>query len=143
MAIFKLEDLTGMVEVIVFPDAYEKGIGKCLLRDEMVIVKGRLNWREEKPRIVASEVIPFSRARELLIRQMTLNLSTAGLEEDTLKKLKELFIKNQGNCRVSFNLSAPRNRIVNIRSKTQVKLSEELLEEVKRLLGKDSIQLLR
>ncbi|MBA7507703.1 DNA polymerase III subunit alpha [subsurface metagenome] len=143
MAIFKLEDLTGMVEVIVFPGAYENGIGKYLLRDEMVIVKGRINWREEKPRIVASEVIPFNCARELLIRQMTLNLSTAGLEEDTLKKLKELFIKNQGNCRVSFNLSAPRNRIVNIRSKTQVKLSEELLEEVKRLLGKDSIQLLR
>ncbi len=143
MAIFKLEDLTGMVEVIVFPGAYENGIGKYLLRDEMVIVKGRINWREEKPRIVASEVIPFNCARELLIRQMTLNLSTAGLEEDTLKKLKELFIKNQGNCRVSFNLSAPRNRIVNISSKTQVKLSEELLEEVKRLLGKDSIQLLR
>ncbi len=143
MAIFKLEDLTGMVEVIVFPGAYENGIGKYLLRDEMVIVKGRINWREEKPRIVASEVIPFNCARELLIRQMTLNLSTAGLEEDTLKKLKELFVKNQGNCRVSFNLSAPRNRIVNIRSKTQVKLSEELLEEVKRLLGKDSIQLLR
>jgi len=143
MAIFKLEDLTGMVEVIVFPEAYENRIGKYLHRDEMVIVKGRLNWREEKPRIVASEVIPFSRAKELLIHQMTLKLSTAGLEEDTLKKLKELFIKNQGNCRVNFNLSAPRNRIVNISSKTQVKLSDQLLEEVKRLLGKDSIQLSR
>jgi hypothetical protein len=72
-----------------------------------------------------------------------LNLSTAGLEEGTLKKLKELFIKNQGNCRVKFSLSAPRNRIVNISSKTQVKLSDQLLEEVKKLLGKDSIQLSR
>jgi len=143
MAIFKLEDLTGMVEVIVFPEAYENGIGKYLLRDEMVIVKGRLNWREEKPRIVASEVIPFSRAREHFIHQMTLKLSTAGLEEDTLKKLKELFEKNRGNCQVNFSLSAPRNRLMKISSKIQVKLSDELLEEVKRLLGGDSIQLSR
>jgi len=141
MAIFKLEDLTGMVEVIVFPEAYENGIGKYLLRDEMVIVKGRLNWREEKPRIVASEVIPFSRAREHFIHQMTLKLSTAGLEEDTLKKLKELFEKNRGNCQVNFSLSTPRNRVMKISSKIQVKLSEELLEEVERLLGRDSIQL--
>jgi len=143
MAIFKLEDLTGMVEVIVFPEAYENGIGKYLLRDEMVIVKGRLNWREEKPRIVASEVIPFSCARDHFIHQMTLKLSTAGLEEDTLKKLKELFEKNRGNCQVNFSLSAPRNRLMKISSKIQVKLSDELLEEVKRLLGGDSIQLSR
>jgi len=141
MAIFKLEDLTGMVEVIVFPEAYENGIGKYLHRDEMVVVKGRLNWREEKPRIVASEVIPFSRAKELLIHQMILKLSTAGLEEATLKKLKELFMKNRGNCRVNFSLFAPRNIIVNISSKIQVKLSDEFLEEVKRLVGRDSIRL--
>jgi DNA polymerase-3 subunit alpha len=141
MAIFKLEDLTGTVEVVVFPETYENGIGKYLHRDEMVIVKGRLNWREEKPRIVASEVIPFSHAREFLIRQMTLKLSTAGLEEDILKKLKGLFMKNQGNCRVNFSLSAPRNRIVRISSKIQVKLSDELLEEVKKLLGTDAVQL--
>jgi len=143
MAIFKLEDLTGTVEVIVFPDAYENGIGKYLHRDEMVIVKGRTDWREEKPRIVASEVIPFSGAKELLVHQMTLKLSTAGLEEDTLKKLKELFIRNQGNCRVNFTLSAPRNRVVNIKSKACVKLSDELLEEIRRLIGRDSVQLSR
>jgi DNA polymerase-3 subunit alpha len=141
MAIFGLEDLTGMVEVIVFPEAYENGIGKYLHRDELFIVKGKLNWREEKARIVASEVIPFSRAREHFIHQMTLKLSTAGLEEDTLKKLKELFEKNRGNCQVNFNLSAPRNKPMKISSKIQVKLSDELLEEVERLLGRDSIQL--
>ncbi|MFQ5866820.1 MAG: DNA polymerase III subunit alpha [bacterium] len=141
MAIFKLEDLTGMVEVVVFPEAYDNGIGKYLRRDEMVIVKGRVNWWEEKPRIVASEVIPFSRAKELLIHQMTLKLSTAGLEEATLKKLKELFMKNRGSCQVNFSLSAPRNIIVNISSKIQVKLSDEFLEEVKKLVGRDSIQL--
>jgi len=143
MAIFKLEDLTGMVEVVVFPEAYENGIGKYLHRDEMVIVKGKLNWWEEKPRIVASEVIPFNRAKEFLIHQITLSVATTGLEEGTLKKLKELFIKNQGNCRVNFSLSSPRSRTVKISSKMQVKLSDELLEEVKKLLGKDSIQLSR
>lgn len=141
MAIFRLEDLTGMVEVIVFPEAYENGIGKYLHRDELFIVKGKLNWREEKARIVASEVIPFSRAREHFIHQMTLKLSTAGLEEDTLKKLKDLFEKNRGNCQVNFSLSAPRNKPMKISSKIQVKLSDELLEEVERLLGRDSIQL--
>jgi DNA polymerase-3 subunit alpha len=141
MAIFKLEDLTGIVEVVVFPEAYENGVGKYLHRDEMIIVKGKLNWWEDKPRIVASEVIPFSRAKELLIRQMTLQVSIAGLKEDTLKKLQELFINNQGNCRVNFNLSLPGDRILKISSKMQVKLTDKLLEEVKKLLGRDSIQL--
>jgi len=141
MAVFRLEDLTGIVEVIVFPEAYESGIAEYLHRDEMVIVKGRLAWREDKPRILASEVIPFSRARELLIHQMTLKLSTAGLEEETLRKLKEVFLRNQGNCRVNFCLSPPHNKVARIKSKMQVKLSDELLEEVKKLLGRDSVQL--
>jgi len=143
MAIFKIEDLTGMVEVIVFPNSYENGIGKYLHRDEMVVVKGRTNWREEKPRILASEVIPFSLARELLIRQITLELSIAGLEEETLRKLKELFMKNQGDCQVNFSLTSSRNKVVKINSKIQVKLSEELLEGIKKLIGSDAIRLSR
>lgn len=140
MAILKLEDLSGVVEVVVFPEVYESGL-EYLHKDEMVVVKGRLNWWEDKPRIVASEVIPFTRAKEILIHEMTLKLSTTGLEEGTLKKLKKLFVDNPGNCRVSFSLQAPHDKLIKISSKLQVKLSDELLEQLKGLLGKDSIQL--
>ncbi|HHY32421.1 MAG TPA: DNA polymerase III subunit alpha [Firmicutes bacterium] len=59
MAFFTLEDLTGSVEVVVFPRVYEECF-KFIAEDAIVLVQGRLDVKEEGPKLLANTVLPFS-----------------------------------------------------------------------------------
>ncbi|HEY1639082.1 MAG TPA: DNA polymerase III subunit alpha [Streptosporangiaceae bacterium] len=50
-----LEDLAGAVEVLVFPSAYEQ-FGARLAEDAIVLIRGRLDRREDIPQLVAMDV---------------------------------------------------------------------------------------
>ncbi|MDR1952909.1 MAG: DNA polymerase III subunit alpha [Clostridiales Family XIII bacterium] len=60
MAFVTIEDLYGSVEVIVFSDCYKKS-APIVEEDRIVVVRGRLNFKEdEAPKIVASKISPIS-----------------------------------------------------------------------------------
>ncbi len=59
MAFFTLEDLTGAVEVVVFPRTYEECF-KLIAEDAIVLVQGRLDMKEEGVKVLANAVLPFS-----------------------------------------------------------------------------------
>ena len=57
MAFVNLEDLYGEVEVVVFPNVYERCSG-AILEDNVVVVKGKLNFKEdEMPKVLADSVV--------------------------------------------------------------------------------------
>ena len=65
MAIATLEDLTGRVECTVFPEAYEAAKA-LLVPDQAVVVTGRIEVREERHRLLLSEVRGFDEAQRRL-----------------------------------------------------------------------------
>src|SRR5262249_23431769 len=54
-AIATLEDLDGVIDVMVFPQTYQL-VATQLVEDTVVVVKGRIDRREEQPRLVAMEL---------------------------------------------------------------------------------------
>ena len=58
MAVFTLEDLQGTMEVMVFPKTMAV-VGHKLVDDAVVVVKGKLDKREEQPKLVALDVEVF------------------------------------------------------------------------------------
>ena len=57
MAFVDMEDLYGNVEVVVFPNVYEKS-GALIREDALVVVKGTINFKEgEVPKLLANEVM--------------------------------------------------------------------------------------
>ena len=57
-----LEDLKGVVELLVFPEAYRR-LGELLQQDAIVLVKGRLQMEENAPaKVVVAEIIPLEAA---------------------------------------------------------------------------------
>jgi DNA polymerase-3 subunit alpha len=56
-----LEDLTGAVEVIVFPDIYQKHAA-LLHPDAVLVIRGRLSYKDEEPKVIAEEVVPLTTA---------------------------------------------------------------------------------
>ena len=55
MANFRLEDMTGSVEVLVFPKLFEE-IGASLSNDQAIIVRGRYQGQEEQPKLFLEQV---------------------------------------------------------------------------------------
>lgn len=58
MAFLTLEDLTGSVEVLVFPRAYEQQ-GFVLKRDAVVLLRGKVDIDEQGAKLLCDEVIPL------------------------------------------------------------------------------------
>ena len=56
MAFVTLEDLTGSIEVLVFPRAYER-YGLSLKRDTVVLLRGKLDVEEQSVKLLCDEVI--------------------------------------------------------------------------------------
>ena len=60
MGIFVLEDLTGQIEGLMFPNVYER-YSRMLQADQTVVVKGRLSIREEEePKLIAEAIQPLN-----------------------------------------------------------------------------------
>ena len=72
MAFITLEDLYGTVEVIVFPQDYEKN-KSILEEDRKVLIQGRVTVEEDKPaKLICSGIIPFDEIeKELWIQCRT------------------------------------------------------------------------
>jgi DNA polymerase III subunit alpha len=58
MAFVTIEDLTGSIEVLVFPRAYEQH-GLSLKRDTVVLLRGKLDVDEQSVKLLCDEVIPL------------------------------------------------------------------------------------
>lgn len=64
MAFLTVEDLTGSVEVIVFPKTYEQ-VHFLLKRDAVVVVRGKVDIMEQQAKILAERVMPLDEAEEV------------------------------------------------------------------------------
>ena len=72
MATGVLEDTTGAIELLVWPDAYA-GASELLAADALLLVEGTIAAREDPPKLVVQRVVALERlleqtARRLLIR---------------------------------------------------------------------------
>lgn len=64
MAFIRLEDMTGSVEVIIFPKTYDK-YSKYLFEDKVIIAEGRVSMSEgEEPRMICESITPFEKLSE-------------------------------------------------------------------------------
>ena len=140
---FKLEDLEGEMDCVVFPKSYAGGLSKLIAINQMVVVSGRLNrsGKEEIQELIVEEILSLEKARESLVKKMVLHINTAGLEDTSLEDLKKFLHKNNGHCPVQFLLSTPNHGEFSLDPKIKVKITEELLTGLKGMCGEKSWKL--
>jgi DNA polymerase-3 subunit alpha len=139
MAILKLEDLEGTVEVLVFPAAFQK-VAKYIQPNTVVLVRGRLNLREEIPKIVANDLFPMDEIYKL-ISSVSINLS--GMRENLFETLKELLTQHPGKVPIYLHLDTPAKSRIHlvVGEGLYVLPSEKLIEDIESLLGEDRVSL--
>jgi len=140
MGFINLEDLTGSVEVIVFPETYARAADH-LKSDTPLVVSGSIDIGEKSTKIKATDIVPLSDLTERETKRVCLTLRTVGLERGHLESLKGIIGRHRGNCRVSLRFQLPEQCAVtiNLPDAYSVAAREDLSLEVESLLGYNAI----
>jgi DNA polymerase-3 subunit alpha len=144
MAVFTLEDAQGGVEVIAFPDAFQK-CGSLIETGAMVIVRGRLERDDESMRILASDIAPIETVRERIAREVAIRVKGPA-DRGLFEALGEIFARHRGDRRISFEIELPasdtRLRVrADVSSQIRVHPSSSLIAEVEQIVGQGSVSL--
>ena len=153
MAILKLEDLDGAVEILVFPRTFSK-VSRYILPNAIVHIRGTLNLTEDTPKIIVEDLFPFEEIYKL-ITAMSINLS--GIKENIFETLKTMLSEHKGNVPIYLRLdtclsgrpACPAGRQAPAKSRVQMVVgenlyvlpSEKLIQELDELLGEDRLSL--
>ncbi len=138
MAFFTLQDLTGTVEVLVFPKIMLQALPYLDL-DRIVQVKGRISDKDGERKIIAEEVKDivsdelYSMALSEMEKNKQIVIHMQHIQNtQALNQIKELLVANPGNAQVY--LSVGQNGLgKTIKTQSQVRISQELLQELRRV----------
>ncbi|MBU1487567.1 DNA polymerase III subunit alpha, partial [bacterium] len=141
MSYVNLEDLSGHIEVLVFPSKYEE-LKEEIVRDRLVIIKGKMEKEEENQvKFFADEIIPIQAARQKLSPDLHIKVKPLYLEEEVLNKLKKIMEKYKGDNACYLHLQTAHHGEVVISPTCKVGLRKEMEGEIKKVLGEESIWL--
>jgi DNA polymerase-3 subunit alpha len=145
MCVFMLEDAHGSLEVVVFPDAFNR-YGHLAENGKMVLVKGRFERDDESARLLASEIAPIEIVRERLATMVAIHVSTPPHGRSTFEKLWDVFDRHKGDRRVAFDIEVREGsrhlRVkVDVSPQIRVRASESLVAEVEGICGAGSVRL--
>ena len=138
MAFSQLEDSSGSIETIFFPDVYKKCAPLLAHKEDIVLIKGSL--RKEKERAGHLIVEEIQSIDEVLkkVRRLQISLPRT-ISEESLYQLKNLFQKrNQGGTRLIVGAFLPEDKaFVQIQSKNipvQITLDQDFIQEIYKIL---------
>ena len=139
MAILKLEDLDGAVEILVFPRAYAK-ISSHIQANSIVHIRGVLDLKEETPKIIAEDLFPFEEIYKLIT---AININLSGIRENIFESLKTLLEAHRGNTPVYLRLDTPAKSRVQliVGEGLYVAPNEQLIQDLDELLGPEHLSL--
>ncbi len=141
MAFISLEDRHNSFEGVVFASVYEK-YSKYINKGDTVFVRGRVSESGDHTfKMLCDEIIPVSEVHNRLSAGIQLIIHTGDVNESEIDKLYEIIKKYPGTVPLFFEVHPNGNGASFIlRSrKYQVMVTDEFLEELRKLLGEKNI----
>jgi DNA polymerase III subunit alpha len=143
MAIFSLEDLNNFVEILAFPKTYAR-YPDMIKEDSLVYVFGKVSRREDEPKIIAEDIIPLEKVKEKYTKSVLVKLSTTGLEENMMKRIKFCMQKFRGKVPVLLDFLSEEGRKIRVSVDAElfVNPTDELLSALEEIVGAGNIKFL-
>ncbi|WFE29376.1 DNA polymerase III subunit alpha [Solwaraspora sp. WMMD791] len=129
-----LEDLGGAVEVLFFPNTYEV-VGQYIAEDAIVVVKGRVDRRDDQPRLMAMDLsVPEITAADE-IKPIVIALSPARCTPPLVDSLRDVLTSHPGSAEVHVKLvNGSRATLLRL-GPHRVAPTTALMADLKALLG--------
>jgi len=144
MAVLEVEDLTGSVEVVVFPDAYDQH-SALLEADAILSITAKLDERGESRQLVAdvlSRDLPVQRQIDGPRRRLAVHLPASESVWDDIEQMQVIdqVLRNaEGEQEVVFYVPDG-SSMLRLRSRTRrVDLDDHLMLELRRILSEDRV----
>lgn len=136
MAFVTLEDLSGSVEIVVFPETYAASM-ELLKGEDPILVSGELDVGEESCKMLANEVSLLRDIKETMTELIHIRLTTPGLDEMQMRQLKGIIQRYRGNCQVELHIVIPNRSETTIRLPENLKMaaSDEAMADAEKLFG--------
>ncbi|HET6500070.1 MAG TPA: OB-fold nucleic acid binding domain-containing protein, partial [Amycolatopsis sp.] len=136
-AICTVEDMDAALEVLFFPKSYAM-FAADLIEDNAVLVKGRVNWREDKMSVFGGGLVPLDLSEigngddepPLL-----LNCTAEKLDKSVVGELKQTLLAHKGDTPVRLKLIGKRRETVFALYDYPVKVTSMLMGELKGIPG--------
>jgi DNA polymerase-3 subunit alpha len=140
-AICMLQDMTGAVELLVFPEGFARLEG-ILKAGQPLLVKGRISVEEAGTRVVSLEARPLDDVVEPAPSVLRVRVDLRSVDAFTLERLEELFDSKPGPCRVAFELVQSDGTRALLQSERRVRPDRQLVEAVQEMCGANAVEVL-
>lgn len=143
-ASFSLEDDSGTIEALAWPDIYKK-IALILESGDPILCKGRLDVREERCTFIVDDMESLLKVRDRTATMGILSLdSTVETCTQKAEMLFNIFNKYRGDCPIKVSLDLEKEEVAMLLkddNNLPIKVipSENLCDEIEQLLGKPSL----
>jgi DNA polymerase-3 subunit alpha len=138
MAVFTLEDLDSSIEVTVFPKSMLEH-GHKLVDDAIVLVKGRVDSREDTPKLLCSDLTVLDASELGQAVPLKLRLPAATLSEQRIDTLKRLLSEHPGDSPVHLHLGE--GKVLRLSDQFCVDASGGVIGELRVAFGHDAVLL--
>jgi DNA polymerase-3 subunit alpha len=140
-AIFTLQDMTGVQELLAFPESFAR-LEQVLKAGTPLLLKVRVQVEEAGTRLSLQEA---RRLQDIADRaapsEFRIRLELQSLEEDTLDHLEGLFSKFPGSSPVVFELVSPDGSVGIMQSQQRVCIGPDLAEAVRQICSGQDVGL--
>jgi len=99
-----LEDMTGKVDMIVFPEAFKRIADKVKLEVPVLVRAGVRVEEGSNPKITAAEILPLDDAKVPLPKALRIRIPLETTTESTVGALHALFQERKGEAKVLFDV---------------------------------------
>ena len=141
MARFRLEDLSGGVQVVVFPRTFDE-VREMLVDDTVVVIKGKVEEREE-PGLILERIMTVEDALRGFEGGLVVHVEPE--DDHLLPQLKSTLQQHKGARPLYLTVRGSDGHVRRVRAGGDLKVSinAELAEEVDALLGRGRVKLAR
>ncbi len=142
MARFKLEDLTGGVDCVMFGEDYERA-SEDLEAGRPVFIRGIISHRMSEPSIRVGEIVAFDQVRSRFTESIAITLDREAANESTFAELKGLLEKSGGRTPVFLEMPDEDGRTVVLEAGPDLKstMTDSLYGALAELVGEPNITL--
>ncbi|MDI3315726.1 MAG: DNA polymerase III subunit alpha [Mycobacterium sp.] len=131
----QLEDLTGGIEVMFFPQTYST-YGADIVDDAVVLINARVAVRDDRTVLIANDLVVPDFSNLKADRPVAVSLPTRQCTADKVSALKQVLARHPGTSRVHLRLvSEDRVTTLELDPALRVTPSPALMGDLKELLG--------
>jgi DNA polymerase-3 subunit alpha len=138
--ILTLQDMTGVLEVLAFPESFARH-ETVFKSNAPLVLKGRVTVEEAGTRLAVTEARRLEDIGARPPNLMRVRVEMGAMDANLIDELKKLFAGKPGSCSLAFELISSEGAVATLQADQRVRADHDLVQAVRKLCGEDAVQL--